>query len=95
MPGIDGFEVCRQLKAHTETCGIQVVPITCLKDPEGKIKGMALGAGNGQEVGTITASIGIATCPDNANDAEALIRQADAMRYRAKGTGKNRIVRPE
>ncbi len=248
LPGIDGFEVCQQLKAHTETRDIQVVLITCLKDLEGKIKGMELGADdylvkpidsreltarikallskksyldrlhshykqalttaisdgltslynqtyfkkfldlelkrclrqhyptsllmldlddfkalndrhghpagdrvlretartireairevdlaaryggeefavvlpysdaegarivgerilkalhemrvasdNGQPLETITASIGVATCPGNANDAETLLREADAMLYRAKEAGKNRIVLP-
>lgn len=44
LPGIDGFDVCQQLKAGAETRDIQVVLITCLNDLDGKIKGMELGA---------------------------------------------------
>ena len=44
LPGIDGFDVCQQLKASAETRDIQVVLITCLNDLDGKIKGMELGA---------------------------------------------------
>ena len=44
LPGLDGFEVCQRLKENVATRDIQVVLITCLKDLEGKIKGMELGA---------------------------------------------------
>ncbi len=44
LPGMDGFEVCQRLKESAETRDIQVALITCLKDLEGKIKGMKLGA---------------------------------------------------
>ncbi len=44
LPGIDGFDVCQQLKASGETRDIQVVLITCLNDLDGKIKGMERGA---------------------------------------------------
>ncbi len=44
LPGMDGFEVCQRLKESAETRDIQVALITCLKDLEGKIKGMELGA---------------------------------------------------
>ena len=44
LPGLDGFDVCQRLKQDPVTRDIQVVLITCLKDLEGKIKGMELGA---------------------------------------------------
>ncbi|MGD9098627.1 MAG: response regulator [Desulfobacterales bacterium] len=44
LPGMDGFEVCQRLKESAATRDIQVALITCLKDLEGKIKGMELGA---------------------------------------------------
>jgi len=44
LPGMDGFEVCQRLKGSAETHNTQLVLITCLKDLEGKIKGMELGA---------------------------------------------------
>jgi two-component system cell cycle response regulator len=39
----------------------------------------------------ITASIGVATCPEHATQAEDLIRLADTLLYRAKMQGKNKV----
>ncbi|HEY9738411.1 MAG TPA: response regulator, partial [Trichocoleus sp.] len=44
MPGMDGFETCRQLKAQELTCDIPVIFMTALADPVDKIKGLTLGA---------------------------------------------------
>ena len=44
MPGIDGFETCRQLKANQVTAVIPVIFMTALADAESKIKGLSLGA---------------------------------------------------
>lgn len=44
MPGIDGFETCRQLKANPATESIPIIFTTALTDVESKIKGFALGA---------------------------------------------------
>lgn len=44
MPGIDGFEACRRLKANPATQMIPVIFTTALTDVESKIKGFALGA---------------------------------------------------
>lgn len=44
MPGINGFEVCRQLKADTETTQIPVIFMTALGDMDSKVKGFDLGA---------------------------------------------------
>jgi diguanylate cyclase (GGDEF)-like protein len=43
------------------------------------------------DIGGITASIGVATFPDHAADAEALFRAADAAMYTVKRTGKNAV----
>ncbi len=44
MPGIDGFEVCRRLKANPETQDIPIIFMTALSDASSKIKGFELGA---------------------------------------------------
>ena len=44
MPGIDGFEVCRQLQADAATRDIPVVFVTGKVDESEQAKGMALGA---------------------------------------------------
>jgi PAS domain S-box-containing protein len=44
MPGIDGFETCRQLKAKASTQDIPVIFMTALSDTVDKVKGFNLGA---------------------------------------------------
>lgn len=46
----------------------------------------------GRNIGPVTASIGVAIFPDHANDAEGLLRAADAALYRAKREGRNRVA---
>ena len=44
MPGIDGFEVCRRLKANPKTVNIPVVMVTALDQPEDRVEGLKCGA---------------------------------------------------
>ncbi|WP_431656423.1 sensor histidine kinase [Pantanalinema rosaneae] len=44
MPGMDGFETCRQIKANPQTCDIPVIFMTALSDTVDKVKGLKLGA---------------------------------------------------
>ncbi|MFZ1027992.1 MAG: response regulator [Limnoraphis robusta] len=44
MPGIDGFETCRQIKASKATQSIPVILMTALTDTVDKLKGFSLGA---------------------------------------------------
>lgn len=44
MPGIDGFEVIRRLRANPETEGIHIVILSALNSNEDIIKGFKLGA---------------------------------------------------
>ena len=44
MPGIDGFETYRQLKANPRTQRLPIVFMTALSDPVDKVKGLELGA---------------------------------------------------
>lgn len=43
MPGIDGFETCRRLKASSATIGIPVIFMTALTDISDKIRGFEAG----------------------------------------------------
>ncbi|MBT6006341.1 MAG: PAS domain S-box protein [Prolixibacteraceae bacterium] len=45
MPGMDGYEVCKRLKADDSTKHIPVVMVTAIKtDPESRVKGLKIGA---------------------------------------------------
>ncbi|MBN1346431.1 MAG: SpoIIE family protein phosphatase [Phycisphaerae bacterium] len=43
-PGIDGYEVCRRLKADPETRDVDVIFLSALDDTKDKVKGLELGA---------------------------------------------------
>jgi two-component system, sensor histidine kinase and response regulator len=43
MPGLDGYEVCRRLKADPQTAGIPVVFVTALSGSDDKVKGIEAG----------------------------------------------------
>lgn len=44
MPGIDGFEVCKRLKAKPVTREIPIIFLTCKKEDEDKVEGFFAGA---------------------------------------------------
>ncbi|MBW4505237.1 MAG: response regulator [Scytonematopsis contorta HA4267-MV1] len=44
MPGIDGFETCRQLKSQPNTCDIPIIFMTALTDTNYKVQALASGA---------------------------------------------------
>lgn len=44
MPGIDGYEVCRQLKEDPETANITVIFLSALDDTKDKVRGLETGA---------------------------------------------------
>ncbi len=44
MPGMDGYEVCRRLKADPVTSYIPVVMVTALSDVEDRVRGLSAGA---------------------------------------------------
>ncbi|KAF1079199.1 MAG: hypothetical protein GQF41_4502 [Candidatus Rifleibacterium amylolyticum] len=43
MPGMDGFEVCRRLKADQKTCSVPIIFISILEDERDKVKGFQAG----------------------------------------------------
>ncbi|MEB3884206.1 response regulator [Lyngbya sp. CCY1209] len=44
MPGIDGFETCRQIKANPNHRDLPIIFMTALADTDNKVKGLSLGA---------------------------------------------------
>ena len=44
MPGMDGFEVCRRLKANPATAHLPVVMVTALDQPTDRVRGLEAGA---------------------------------------------------
>ena len=44
MPEMDGFEVCRKLKARPETCYVPVIFVSALSETTEKVQGFGLGA---------------------------------------------------
>jgi two-component system cell cycle response regulator len=44
MPGMDGYEVCRRLKANPKTAFIPVVMVTALSQQESRLQGLKAGA---------------------------------------------------
>ena len=46
MPGMDGYELCMQIKSDGATKGIPVMLLTQLSDPEDIVRGLACGADN-------------------------------------------------
>jgi len=45
LPGMDGYEVCRRLKANPQTAGIPVIFISALDSEDDKVKGFEAGPG--------------------------------------------------
>lgn len=44
LPEMDGFDVCRRIKADTETCHIPVIMLTAKKSSQDRERGMTAGA---------------------------------------------------
>src|SRR5690606_23922955 len=44
MPDMDGFEVCRRLKANSKTHHVPVLMITALDQPSDRVRGLEVGA---------------------------------------------------
>ncbi|CAG1020397.1 response regulator [Methylomonas sp. LL1] len=44
MPELDGFEVCRRLKAHPKTRNVPIIFVSAISDTDDKVQGFELGA---------------------------------------------------
>jgi diguanylate cyclase (GGDEF)-like protein len=75
-----------------------LMPEAALRDAARKAEELrgAVGAmrleSRGRPVGPITISLGVAAFPDNADDADALLRCADDALYAAKQAGRDRVA---
>jgi diguanylate cyclase (GGDEF)-like protein len=72
---------------ETETEGARVLAQRLLEE----VKEHHFSTQNGQTIGQITTSLGIATYPHHADSAKALVDAADKALLRAKGAGKNQL----
>ncbi|PPK92310.1 diguanylate cyclase (GGDEF)-like protein [Kineococcus xinjiangensis] len=96
LPGTDDAEAVRRAEELRLRCAALAVPVTALpgqslpgpRSPEdGRRRRDEPGA-----VITVTFSAGVATSPQHAADADALIAVADHALYAAKAAGRNRVV---
>lgn len=44
MPGMDGFEVCRRIRAHAHLAEVPIILVTALDDRSSRLQGLAAGA---------------------------------------------------
>lgn len=58
----------------------------------GAVESCSMLEGNGIDISTVTASVGVATFPDHASTADDLFRAADAAMYAIKRRGKNDVA---
>jgi two-component system cell cycle response regulator len=107
MPGLDGFEVCRRLKANPATHHIPVIMLTALDQPSDRVRGLEAGADDFltkpvSDIALIarvrslvrlkrTVSAGVAALA-GADDALTLLRRSDRALLRAKRDGRNRVA---
>jgi diguanylate cyclase (GGDEF)-like protein len=83
--GGDEFAVIAAMKPANGLDGVRVVAQRMLESLQLTVEGS-------DPPFTITASIGVALYPADAETREGLLRAADAAMYEAKGAGRNRIV---
>lgn len=89
MPDMDGYEVCRRLKADPLMMGVPIIFITGLADADDETRGLELGAAD-YITKPVTISVGVATArPSEAGGLAPLVQTADSMLYACKSAGRN------
>ena len=89
MPGLDGFETCRRLKADPATTHIPVVMVTALDQPVDRVRGLDAGADD-----FLTKPIDEMALLARVRSLVRLKMIADELRSRALSTGSLGLVTP-
>ncbi|NDW06519.1 PleD family two-component system response regulator [Jiella pacifica] len=79
MPGLDGFEVCRRIKASAQLMHVPVVLITALDQPEDRLTGLEAGADD-----FLTKPVGDLALMSRVRSLTRLKRITDELRSRAE-----------
>ena len=99
MPGIDGYEVCRRLKADAGTSAVPVIFITANNDAESLVKGFQAGGVDyvgkpfRDERGAVAGALATDPVPtDPAADQQQRCLEAANTEIREKGEGGADVV---
>lgn len=92
MPGIDGFETCRRLKANPATADIPVIFMTALSDAEDTIRGFEAGGVDyvtkpihvAEMMARITTHLGLRAAQQRLNQQNERLQSEIAVRERAE-----------
>ena len=101
MPDMDGFEVCRRLKAGLTTHHLPVVMVTALDQPSDRVKGLEAGADDflTKPVSEVALIARVRSLAPEADDRRAAHARAHLARHRhpeprARGSHRGRTQRP-
>jgi two-component system cell cycle sensor histidine kinase/response regulator CckA len=84
MPGMDGFEVCRQLRAAVRTAEVPIIMVTALDDQASRLAGIEAGADD------------FVTKPFNLTELRARVRTITRLnRYRRLMTAEAQLLRTQ
>ena len=89
MPGMDGFETCRRLKANQATAHIPVVMVTSLDQPADRVRGLEAGADD-----FLTKPVDDLTLLARVRSLTRLKVVVDELRSRANATAVLGMVQP-
>ncbi|WP_052813754.1 response regulator [Shewanella sp. cp20] len=86
MPGMSGFEVCRQLKSQSDTQDIAVIFVSAHNDEEQQVSGFELGA-----VDFIHKPLNAVIAQARVKNQIQLKRQSDLLRFMLQQEGRGKV----
>ena len=89
MPDMDGFEVCRRLKANPATHHIPVVMVTALDQPSDRVRGLEAGADD-----FLTKPVSDVALIARVRSLSRLKMMTDELRMRARDVARDRHREP-